>query len=208
MNKRYRTALLRLGAVGTLAFLSLSTPAAQKTEPKAAAPADAASGSGGITPQKMADALHAVLKADRTVYTRMVVNRLANEEQVIEASEHWQEEKALPLPAQMLRAGAEIVQEQNLGFSYALLSLYPINSQNKAKTDMEKKGLEAVSAQPDKNFYGEEMLGNQRYFTAVYADKAVVEACIACHNNHKDSPKKDFKLNDVMGGIVIRIPVN
>lgn len=161
-----------------------------------------------ITPQQMADAVSAVIRADRTVYTKMVVNRLANEEEVIEASEHWQEDKALPLPAQMLRAGAELVQDQGLGFSYSLLSLYPINSQNKAKTDAEKKGLEEVAAYPEKNFYTEETLGKKRYFTAVYADKAVTEACIACHNHHKDSPKKDFKLNDVMGGIVVRIPLN
>ena|GEM_PF-3395828 len=60
------------------------------------------------------------------------------------------------LVAQMLRAGADIVQEQKARFSYALLSLYPINSQNWAKTDMEKQGLEAVAKEPDRNFYGEE----------------------------------------------------
>ena len=41
----------------------------------------------------------------------------------------------------------------------------------------------------------------------VYADKAITQACVTCHNNHKDSPRKNFKLSDVMGGIVIRIPV-
>jgi len=163
---------------------------------------------GTISPQQMADALHAVISADRAVYATEVVNRLVNTEGVIEASEHWKEDKALPLPAQMLRAGAEIVQEQKLGFSYALLSLYPINVQNKAKSDAEKKGLEAVTKAPDKNFYGEEKLGDKTYFTAVYADKAVSDACVKCHNDHKDSPKKDFKLNDVMGGVVVRIPIN
>jgi hypothetical protein len=31
---------------------------------------------------------------------------------------------------------------------------------------------------------------------------------VSCHNQHKDSPRKDFKLNDVMGGVVIRIPIS
>ncbi len=53
----------------------------------------------------------------------------------------------------------------------------------------------------------EEKLGNQKYFTAVYADTAVAQACVSCHNEHKDSPRKDFKLKDVMGGVVIRIPI-
>jgi hypothetical protein len=54
----------------------------------------------------MADALHVVIETDRTVYTRQVVNRLVKEDKVIKASEHWQDEKALPLPAQMFRMGA------------------------------------------------------------------------------------------------------
>ncbi|MGH8566472.1 MAG: c-type heme family protein, partial [Gammaproteobacteria bacterium] len=31
----------------------------------------------------------------------------------------------------------------------------------------------------------------------------MAEACVACHNNHKDTPKRDFKLDDVMGGVVV-----
>lgn len=162
----------------------------------------------GITPQKMADAIFAVIESDRTVYTRNVVNRLQNEEEVLEASEHWKEEQALPLPAQMLRMGSERIMEKNAGFTYALLSLWAINSQNKPKTDLERKGLEFVVQNPNKNFYGEETLGDQKYFTAVYSDIAVSEACVKCHNKHIDSPKTDFKLNDVMGGIVIRIPID
>ena len=42
--------------------------------------------SGGVSPQMMADAIHTVLEADRTVYTRLIVNRLANEEKVITGS--------------------------------------------------------------------------------------------------------------------------
>ena len=29
-----------------------------------------------------------------------------------------------------------------------------------------------------------------------------------CHNNHKDSPRTDAEVGDVMGAIVIRIPVH
>ena len=31
--------------------------------------------------------------------------------------------------------------------------------------------------------------------------------CVSCHNDHKDSPRRDFKIGEVMGGVVIRIPV-
>ena len=161
-----------------------------------------------IAPQAMADALHAVMEADRTVYTRNVVNRLQNEQKIIKASEHWKDDNALPLPAQMFRMGSEMVAEKNPGFSYALLSLWPVNKQNAPKTDVEKQGLQFVVDNPRQNYYAEEVLGGQRYFTAVYADTAVTGACISCHNEHQDSPRTDFELGDVMGGVVVRIPLN
>lgn len=160
-----------------------------------------------VSYKNMADALHAVMESDRTVYTRMVVNRLQNEEKVIKASEHFKDDKALPLPAQMFRFGAEMVAEKKLGFSYSLQSLWPINKQNMPKTALEKKGLEAVAKDPAKPFYGEETLGKTRYFTAIYADKAVAPACVTCHNEHKDTPRKDFKIGQAMGGVVMRIPM-
>lgn len=58
------------------------------------------------------------------------------------------------------------------------------------------------------NFYGEEEFDGQRCFTAIYPDRAVAEACVSCHNGHRDSPRRDAKVGDVMGGIVIRIPMN
>lgn len=167
----------------------------------------AGGGSTGVEPKLMADALHAVMESDRTVYTRNVVNRLAKEQKVIKASEHWKDEPALPLPAQMFRMGAEMVAKKDVGFTYSLLSMWPINKQNTPRTEVEKAGLEFVAENKGKNFYAEEELGGQKYFTAVYADTAVAPACVSCHNEHKDTPKSDFALGDVMGGVVLRIPV-
>lgn len=165
-----------------------------------------------ITPKAMADALHLVLDSDRTVYTQKIVNRLTKKDKVIEASEHFEDDKALVLPAQMFRFGAELVAERaeklpDVKFSYSLQSLWPVNSQNAPKTDAEKEGLQYVVDNKGENFYTVEELGGQKYFTAVYADNAVAPVCVSCHNDHKDSPRRDFKLGDVMGGVVIRIPL-
>jgi Protein of unknown function (DUF3365) len=162
----------------------------------------------GITPQAMADSLHAVMEADRTVYTKLIINRLQNEEKLIKASEHWQDDKALVLPAQMFRYGAEMVAEKGVPFSYSLLSMWPVNKQNAPKTEAEKTGLQFIAANPGKNYYSEEKLGDTKYFTAVYPDVAVAPACVNCHNKHPDTPRSDFKIGDVMGGVVVRIPVS
>ena len=176
----------------------------------------------GLDPAKVTDMLHSVMEADRTNYTREVVNRLVKEQKVqivnpetkealsFEASEQWKTEHGkLPLPAQMFRMGAEAVSAKGVGFSYALLSKWPVNKQNKAKTPMETEGLEFVVSNAGKApFYGVEKLADKSYFTAVYADTAIAPACVDCHNGHKDSPRTDFKLGDVMGGVVIRIPMD
>ncbi len=161
----------------------------------------------GVEYKDVADMLIAVMVADRTVYTKKVVQRLAKKEKVIKASEHFDDDKALPLPAQMFRFGAENVAEQTDKFSYSLLSMWPINKQNEPRTEVEKAGLKFVAENKGKNFYGEEELGGKKYFTAVYADVAVAKVCASCHNNHKDTPRTDFKKGDVMGGVVIRIPM-
>jgi hypothetical protein len=158
-------------------------------------------------PQEMADALHAVIAADREVYSRHVLQRLGTEEKVLKISEHWREDKALPLPAQLLRLGSEAVQQKGAEFHYILRSLWPINPKNGAETATEKKGLQAVLDHPETNFYAEESLGGRKYFTAVYADLAVVSSCIDCHNAHPAATRKDFKVGDVMGGMIVRVPL-
>lgn len=165
-----------------------------------------------VSPRAMADALHLVMDSDRTVYTRKIVNRLAAKEKVITASEHYEDENALVLPAQMFRYGAEMVAERaedkpDVNFSYSLQSLWPVNEQNAPRTDAEKAGLAYVAENKGENYYTVETLGDIKYFTAVYADVAVAPVCVSCHNEHKDSPKRDFEIGDVMGGVVIRIPM-
>jgi Protein of unknown function (DUF3365) len=192
--------MTRIGAAAVIAgSLAAATGAAAqwfgKSEPK------------GVPLQEVSDMLHAVMEADRTVYTQRVVNRLQNEEKVIKADEHFQDKKALPLPAQMFRFGAEKAAEKTKAFSYSLLSLWPVNKQNAPRTAVEKEGLKYVADNKGKNFYGEETLGGKKYFTAVYADVAVSPACVSCHNDHQETPRSDFKLGDVMGGVVIRLPM-
>lgn len=161
---------------------------------------------GSVSPQAMTDALYAVMSADREVYAREVVNRIEYQERLMKASEHYKDDKGLPLPAQMFRLGSELAHKMNGSFTYSLISPWPINKQNGPRTELEQQGLRAVT-ETGKNFYTEESLGGKRYFAAFYPDKAVVDACVTCHNSHEDSPRKDFKVGDVIGGVVIRVPV-
>jgi hypothetical protein len=86
-------------------------------------------------------------------------------------------------------------------------SLWPINGNYGPQTEAEQAGLEAVAQHPETNYYAEETLGGRSYLTAIYADRAILPCCIECHNQHPQSPRRDFRLNDVMGALVVRVPL-
>ena len=192
---KYKTkAILAAGVIGSVALMT-ACGGGDKTA--------------GIDPKVHTDALFAVMKADRTNYTKLIIQRLGPKGAgAITPIEEWKDHPdGAPLPAQMFRAGAEAVRDINDTFTYSLQSLWPINKQNAPKTPMEEEGLQYVVDNPGENFYGTEELGGTKYFTAVYPDVAVSEPCVSCHNDHKDTPRTDFKLGDVMGGVVIRVPL-
>ena len=163
------------------------------------------SGGDAIPARTVASYLHAVIEADRTFYTQHIVERM-EAMLIVTSSEEWRQEKTLPLPVQFLREASKSLHVQGAPFRYRLVSLWPLNPQNAPSSPSERTALEQVVK------YGEvvekEMIiEGKRYFKAVYPDRAVSRACVSCHNSHPDGPKRDFKLNDVMGGLVIQVPL-
>ena len=94
------------------------------------------SAEGGYPAEQVAEALYQVLKSDRKVYAQKIVNRLVKKEGVIKAHEEWESEKALLLPAQFFREGAEEVdgiEDKAIDFTYSLQSKWPLNLENAKK---------------------------------------------------------------------------
>jgi hypothetical protein len=124
---------------------------------------------------------------------------------IVAVSEKWDERNTMPLPIQFLLESGRHVGKKGLGVQYRLISSWPINKRNVAVNALESIGLGAVVTHPDRPYKGVTKVGDTRYFEAVYADLAVTPACAGCHNAHPDSPKRDFKINDVIGAIVVSI---
>lgn len=164
--------------------------------------------SAGVVPlETVVDYIHSVLEADRTFYTVHVVERMQRRG-VIASSEKWRSESALPLPAQFFQESSNLAALTGSNVRYRLISLAPINKQNGPRTEFERKALEAVMAHPEQPYKGLVKEEGGRYFQAVYADHAVSPSCVTCHNADPRSAKRDYKLNDVLGGVVIAIPVS
>jgi len=162
--------------------------------------------SAGTVPlETVVDYIHSVLEADRTFYTVHVVERMQRRG-VIESSEKWRSESTLPLPAQFVQESSSLAALTGGKVRYRLISLNPINKQSAPQTEFERTALEAVMAHPEQPYKGQVREGGTRYFQAVYADLAVSPVCVSCHNADPRSPKRDYKLNDVLGAVLISIP--
>lgn len=158
----------------------------------------------GIPPEVVAEYVYAIVQADRTLYTTHVVERM--EEFGVVATEQWKQQRALPLPVQMLLMAGEEIEGQGSNLRIRLASLWPINKTNGPADDFERVGLERVAKEPKRPYTGIVTQEGKRFFKAIYADRAVTQACVACHNGHVLSGKPDLNLYDVMGGIVISFP--
>lgn len=154
----------------------------------------------------VANYLHNVIQADRTFYTTDVVERMQMRGIVV-ASENWRETARLPLPAQFLIESGRLVAQEGSGLRFRLISRWPINKSNKPASEFEQKGLSEIHMNPDNPYTGVTSEGGISVFQALYADRAVSQTCVGCHNAHPGSPKRDFKPRDVMGGLLLTIPL-
>jgi tRNA A-37 threonylcarbamoyl transferase component Bud32 len=75
------------------------------------------------------------------------------------------------------------------------------------RDDFERTALERLRANPDEPYYRFEELDGRpvlRYATA----RRMKPSCVACHNTHPNSPKKDWKVGDVRGVLEVLRPLD
>ena len=145
---------------------------------------------------------------DRKQYTKNVVVKL-KKDGVVDVHPNREYSKidgGIPLPATFVQEVSSAINEKGV-YSYDLLSKWNINKEKGLSTDYEKEAFDYLYNK-EGNVFSRFMVHNG-IFTLRYAtaDIASAAGCVSCHNNHEDSPKKDFKLGDVMGVLVVNIPI-
>jgi len=147
------------------------------------------------------------IEIDRGYYTKNVIGKLKKEWPDFKASQDYHNIKgAIPLPATLVRETSESLDE-SAGYKYELVSKFNINKNKGLRNQFSQNAWKFLSSNPEKT-YGEFLpvgLGVEYQFAA--ADVANVKGCVNCHNNHPESPKKNFSLGDLMGILVITTPV-
>ncbi|GKS64374.1 hypothetical protein YTPLAS72_16780 [Nitrospira sp.] len=161
----------------------------------------------GVSAETVADYIQAVVQSHRAFYTGHVVD-LLEEQGVARAGGEWStQKKTIPLPVQIVNETNQMFSIKFSGLRYQLISLWPINRKNSPRDQIDRSSLETLSARPERPVTRTVKIDDQLYFHAIYPDFAVSASCVACHNGHPNSPKKDFKVGDIMGGLVIEFPL-
>lgn len=148
------------------------------------------------------DAIAAENDLVREMYTREIVG--AGQKVGLKFSEDWRKDgvDAGPLPALFLREAAKSISSRPFPLGLFLGSDQPISRSNKltgAQAEAFAKVRETREAQ---RFFAEDT----QLFTAMYPDIASAPPCVTCHNEHQETPKKDWNLNDVMGATTWTYP--
>ncbi|QPD06184.1 MAG: hypothetical protein Nkreftii_003958 [Candidatus Nitrospira kreftii] len=161
----------------------------------------------GLSPETVADYVHAVVQSHRAFYT-VHVAQLLEEQGIASAGSEWStQKKTIPLPVQVVNETNQMFSTKFSGLRYQLISLWPINRKNSPRDPIDKSSLETLGERPERPVARTVKIDDQVYFRAIYPDLAVSPSCVACHNSHPNSPKKDFQVGDIMGGLVIEFPL-
>lgn len=145
--------------------------------------------------QRMFELVAAENAAVRALYTKEIVGH--GIEAGMTFDEDWRrpDVKAGPLPALFLRNMARLLERSPVGLSMFLGSDLPIRQEN-AFDGLQSAHFVGLRATRQPVFFVDP--GTERY-TAMFPDVASAQACVTCHNEHPDSPKADWALDDVMG---------
>ncbi len=144
---------------------------------------------------------------DRKQYTQNVIGKLKKEVPEVHPNRNYAVIKgSIPLPTTFLKEVSDVINQKGI-YSYDFLSKWNINKEKGLITDFEKEAFDYLYNKKGKVF--SRFLVHKGLYTLRYAtpDMASAEACVNCHNVHEDSPKSDFKPGDVMGILVVNIPI-
>jgi methyl-accepting chemotaxis protein len=147
-------------------------------------------------------------KLVRKYYTENIVQKVYGSGDVKISSAHRGSEKTIPLPATMIHDLSELMNENRMGLQMKLYSAYPFPSRkDRAIDEFGKAALEYFKTRPDDYFMKTELSKGNEVVRVAVADRMTSETCIGCHNSSPDSPKKDWRLNDVRGVLEVDVPI-
>ena len=193
INKSFWISMLALVCVGIYLFVSAPPPLPETARMQPSIPVE-----------RLFDLLQAENAAVRAMWTQEIVGQ--GKKVGLKFDEHWRDAdlEAGPLPALFLRETAKNLEKSPVRISLFLGSDYPISSDNRFEGLQKDKFAVLRQTQQPQYFY----IPDIDRHTAMFADVAVAEPCVECHNKHEQSPKHDWRLHDIMGATTWMYPAS
>ena len=143
--------------------------------------------------------------ADRQYYNSTVVKRAL--ESGLTVSRNYQDkERSIPVHTTFMKeAGQTLGVEGSLHME--LVSLTPINPSNAPRDAFQLNALERFVKGADTRSYSFGDYAGKESLRYMIPDIATSQTCVECHNAQAASPRKDYRIGDVIGGLEIVIPI-
>ncbi len=150
-------------------------------------------------------------KTLRAYYVKSVIKKVKGNDTGLKISyDHATMDDAIPLPATVIHDMSALLSKKGEDkIKLKLYSEYPFpNRKDRTLDSFGKDAMAFFKSNPDQEFVRHENLNGQDVVRVAMADKMVAEACVNCHNTRADTPKNDWKLNDVRGVLEVISPVD
>ncbi|HEY7607792.1 MAG TPA: adenylate/guanylate cyclase domain-containing protein [Alphaproteobacteria bacterium] len=142
--------------------------------------------------------LSTVIDAVRGYYAQNVVGRILSHRGETQVIHNYQQVPgAVPIPATLSIELGDAIGEKVGNVKYRFVSDFPFRNRAPHALDTFERGaLEGLRKQPSTRFY--EISGTLFDRKIRLAAPVIMgQACVACHNAHPESPKRDWKVGDV-----------
>ena len=149
-------------------------------------------------------------KTLRGYYVKSIVKKVKGNDTGLKISyDHKTMKDGIPLPATLIHDMSELLSKKSGdNVKLKLYSEYPFpNRKNRKLDEFGKQALGFFANDPNAVFVKQEKYEGVDVVRVAVADKMVAQACVNCHNSRPDTPKDDWKLNDVRGVLEIISPI-
>jgi PAS domain S-box-containing protein len=146
------------------------------------------------------------LKTFRSYYNQAIVTKITKSGNMKVDYNHESSPDTVPLPATTIHNLSDrLTKNQDIKINF--FSDYPFpNRADRVLDDFQRNSMEYLRKNPKEFYTKEDIINGKKVFRVAYSDVLVSQNCVNCHNSRVDSPKTDWKIDEVRGVLEVVTP--
>lgn len=189
-----RLLIVGCGVAFCIAFILLANSLSQATERESLL--------------KMARSYSQAILSLRAFYSETVVDRLKTLP-AVEITHNYQSiPHAIPIPATMTLELVDYMNQRDANLQIRQVSEFPFTwRKDRVLTDFDREALDALASKNEDEY--SRVIDTPLGPMMSYALAVRMEgSCVSCHNNHPDSPKRDWQEGDLRAAQIVSLPIS